>query len=145
MTQTMKIKTDVHRDLTNAMSGKWSAMYRTKMVQFAANNGMNGPVSSINEDDNFFFMGTCDVSTTMSFDVEFIGSSIEKDFEMHDRISPCIQFCFVYTTTIREGEKFSVVRRLRIANYQLQPSDEIEEITSSLDTEALAVVSIIFY
>lgn len=145
MTQTMRIKTDVHRDLTNAMSGRRSDTYPSTMVQFTANNGMNGPVSSINEDENLFYMGTCDISTTMSFDVEFIRSTIEEDFEINKKIGPCIQFCFAYTTTIREGENHSVVRRLRIANYQLQASDEIEEITSSLDTEALAVVSTNFH
>ena len=113
-----------------------------KMLQYIQNNGMNGPVSSFNDDDTLFFMGTCDVSTTLAFDLEFaLGSTIVSEYERDHGISPSIQFCFAYTTTMKNDGTSYVVRRLRVSNFDLEPSDVPEAITSSLDIEALGVVS----
>ena len=142
MTQSLEIKKVANDYFTKTSDQKHDTKYPDKMIQYIRNNGMYGPVSSINDDDNLFFMGTCDVSTTLSFDLQFTsGSTIVSDYEIERNIKPCIQFCFAYTTTIKSEVDMIVVRRLRVVNFNLDSSDTPEAVTSSLDTEALAVVS----
>ncbi len=110
-----------------------------KMTEYFWESGVHGPVSAIDSIANFYIMGTTDVSTTMSFDLDII-SDVDNYIADH-RVDPSIQFCFAYTTTVRKGQGAAIVRRMRVANFKLELSDVVEGITSSLDTEALAVVS----
>ncbi len=153
MTQSLAIDDDMDDALKKTHhSQRNDKKYSRRMLQYLHNNGMHGPVSFIdhdnilffNDDEMLFIMGTCDVSTTLAFDVKFVlGSTIASDFERESGIRPSIQFCFAYTTTIRNGSSndMSVVRRLRVSNFDLPSSDVAEAVTASLNTEALAVVS----
>ena len=121
-----------------------------KLFEYYFNNGMNGPVSvssSSSNDTELYFTGSCDTLTTLSFELDITSNSETIDEfvyvnDSHRKLTPCIQTCFAYTGIEKINGNWSTVRRMRVCTLKLDTSDNTEAITSSLDSEALAVVSL---
>lgn len=117
-----------------------------KLLEYYCNDGLYGSFSSFPRDSELFFTGSCDTSTTLSFELEIVSSSqtIEDYVYVEDRdrlLKPCVQTCFAYTSVVKINGKWATVRRMRVSTHVLHLSDNTEAITSSLNPEALAIVS----
>lgn len=118
-----------------------------RLAEFYISNGIFGAATASPQDEELYLMGACDTTHTLTFDVSICSrNGVVEDTILLDGIheismKPCIQTCFVYTSVIRNGSEWVTVRRLRVLTQELQVTDETESIFSSLDTEALAVVS----
>ena len=114
-----------------------------KIFDYYCTNGLYGPVAATN-DRELFVMGSCDNSTTVSFEIQ-IQSDVIGDYVYADdrdiKLCPCIQSCYTYTSIVNINGSWSTVRRIRVSTRKLELANNPESITMSLDTEALAVVS----
>lgn len=115
--------------------------------KYAVTNGMYGSVTSSTFDDEVFLIGACDQSHSLSFDVKIksqsgdVESYVTVDGTTDYRLIPCIQTCFAYTSVVKNKDQWVTVRRLRVSTLELQLTDNTESLTSTLDPEALVVVS----
>lgn len=120
-----------------------------RLVEFYNSNGIYGGVTASVHDDELYIMGSCDTSHTLTFDLKISSRSgsvedyilLEGVHEIY--LKPCIQTCFAYTSIVKNGNEWVSVRRLRVLTKELTLTDDVERLTQSLDTEALAVVSIL--
>jgi len=118
----------------------------TRLFNYYCSSGMYGSVSPSSSDPELFFMGSCDVSTTLSFELKITSNSNSiDDYVFVDgrggdmQLTPCVQTCFAYTSIVYRDGDWRTVRRLRVCTTKLNLTDITESITSSLDLEALAV------
>ncbi len=124
-----------------------SSGYRLRKCAF--NNGMYGSVTASTIDDDLYLIGACDHTHSLSFDVEICSSSGDvENYVNVDGISdyplkPCVQTCFAYTSVVKSKGEWVTVRRLRVTTNEMYLTDNVETLTNSLDSEALATVSYI--
>jgi len=108
---------------------------------------MYGSVTASTSDDELYLIGACDNSHSLSFDLKICSRSGEvSDYVVLNsakeyQLTPCIQSCFAYTTAVKNNGEWVTVRRLRVLTHALTLTDDVESLTSSLDSEVLAVVS----
>jgi Vesicle coat complex COPII, subunit SEC24/subunit SFB2/subunit SFB3 len=118
-----------------------------KLAEFYHSNGLFGAATTSLQDDELYLMGACDTTHTLTFDLSISSrNGVVEDTVLLDGIheitlTPGIQTCFAYTSIVKNGSEWVTVRRLRVLTQELQVTEETESIFSSLDTEALAVVS----
>ena len=107
--------------------------------------GIYGPVSLSAVDDELYCMGSCDPLSTLSFNVtktERSGIFDDEEYHEYSDSKPVVQASFAYTAVVEHDGGWVVVRRLRVLTYSsLKIAKTTEEFTSSVDTNALAVVS----
>lgn len=140
MSPSMSIKRDIDDDMTQGVAASKSFH---KLFKYYCTNGLCGPVSAALDKDSFL-LGSCDFSTTLSFELQIESETIDDYVSIDDRevkLSPCIQSCFSYTCVLKINGKWSTVRRLRVLTEKLETTNDTESITLSLDSEGLAVVS----
>jgi hypothetical protein len=108
---------------------------------------IHGSITEHGSDDEIYVLGTCDESKTVSFDLEICSNSgrLDETTFVDGRgdmlLSPSIQSCFAYTSIVEYRGSWVTVRRLRVFTKDLDITDDVESIMSSLDPEVLAVVS----
>ena len=147
LSPTLGINKDVYDELRKDDLSTKSNPKKTnnRLFEYFCTNGMFGSVSPTT-DEELFLMGSCDTSTTTSMEVEItsrsgqVGNGYTHD-EDGNEIKQCIQCTFSYTSVVKMNGKWCTVRRFRVSTQRLKVSTYTEEITSSLDSEALAVVS----
>lgn len=120
---------------------------QTSHNRYHKSGGIIGPCTANPYEPDLWHFGTCDLDTTVAFDMEIISSSGELEQSVVDDdgtvmdMPPCIQTCFMYTAVIPNGKnEFKTIRRLRIMTTNLSLADNTEKLSLSLDAEALAVV-----
>ena len=138
------IKQYDHADLI--IEGEVIPSDNDNLLDFYCTNGIYGPVSP-SQDFELFVMGTCDATTTLSFELDIVSDSgtIGDYVYVNDRdkqLTPCIQTCFAYTSVDMIDGCWTTQRRLRVLTHRMNLSDDTEYVTLSLDNEALAVVSV---
>ncbi len=115
--------------------------------RFYQSKGVYGSITSSDNDDGLFFVGACDDSHTLSFNVKICASSgslideVFVDGRGEILLTPCVQTCVAFTTIEKVNGTYVTVRRLRVLTTELKLTDSVETLTLSLDAEALAVVS----
>jgi len=116
-----------------------------RLASLHESNGFFGPLSSSSESD-LVVAATCDNVSSFTFDVDVVSKSGKANERIYlegrgeVEMNACIQSCFAYTSILRSGDDFITVRRLRVLSTNMKMSDNTEDILSSLDAEALAVV-----
>ncbi len=121
-----------------------------RLFEYYCNNGIYGSFSPSSSDAELFFTGACDNANTLAFQVEISSRSQSIDdyvyvegANMSDmRLIPAVQICFAYTSIVMNNGNWTAVRRIRVSTQKLSISSNVEAVTSSLNAEALAVVSI---
>lgn len=94
---------------------------------------------------NFFLLIMQDDTSTVALDLEVLGRI--KDWVYLENygdvlFKPCLQVGFAYTAVLEDrNEGYITVRRMRITTNVLPVAHDTESLYSSLDPEALAVVS----
>jgi len=117
------------------------------LCDFYTSNGIFGSTTSSPDDDELYLIGAVDNSHTISFDLQICSRDGKiEDFASLDsvrefKLKPVVQTCFAYTSVVKNGNQWLTIRRLRVATCELTLTDDVEMLTSSLDLEALAVVS----
>jgi hypothetical protein len=111
---------------------------------------MHGSIATHNSDNEIYVLGTCDKMNTISFELDICSKSgrLDESIFLDGRgdmiLSPSIQSCFAYTSIVEFCGRWVTVRRLRVLTEDLDITDNVESIMSSLDPEVLAVVSLQF-
>jgi len=109
---------------------------------------IHGSIAVHNSDGEIYVLGTCDELNTLSFDLEIVSKSgrLDESIFVDGRgdmlLSPSIQSCFAYTAVVEHNGRWVTVRRLRVLTEDLDITENVESIMSSLDPEVLAVVSL---
>lgn len=117
------------------------------LCDFYTSNGISGSITSSPDDDELYLIGAVDNSHTISFNLQIcsrdgkIDDFVSLDSVREFKLKPVVQSCFAYTSVVKNGGEWLTIRRLRVATYELTPTDDVEMLTSSLDLEALSVVS----
>lgn len=144
--------------------GETSVSSTLALNRYHKTGGMVGSCIANPLESDLWHFGTCDLDTTLAFDLEIVASNgvlgdkvIGNDGEII-KMPPCIQTCFMYTAVIpaakeKEGGEtnhdheeeiesisFKTVRRLRVLTTNLNVAENTEQLTMSMDAEALAVV-----
>ncbi len=139
------LRIDTSPDHTqNMISSKRSTH---ELYKYTNNNGMLGSVTASGIDDELYLVGSCDNSHTFSFDVDICSRSgdvdtyVSIDGVTDFRLKACVQTSFAYTSVVKSRGEWITVRRLRVTTNELELTDNVETLTSSLDSEVLAVVS----
>lgn len=121
-----------------------------RLFDYYSNNGIYGSFSPSSSDPELFFTGACDVANTLAFQVEISSKSQSIDdyayvegASMSDvQLIPAVQICFAYTGVVMNNGNWTTVRRIRVSTHKLSITNDVEAVTTSLNAEALAVVSI---
>lgn len=106
---------------------------------------MHGSIATHNSDNEVYVLGTCDKSNTIAFELDICSKSgrLDESIFVDGRgdmiLSPSIQSCFAYTSIVECCGRWVTVRRLRVLTEDLDITDNVESIMSSLDPEVLAV------
>lgn len=135
----LRIRTSDSLSIDKSQTGKYES------------NGMFGSFTSPPDDEELYMFGAIESSHTNYFNLEIVSKSgkvesfVTLDNGREFSLKPTIQSCFAYTATVLNGNSWITVRRLRVATYSLDLTNNIEELTSSLDLEVLAVVSMILF
>ncbi len=118
-----------------------------QLHRFYQSNGLYGSITALDNDDGVFYIGACDDSHTLSFNLQICASSgslideVFVDGRGEILLTPCVQTCVAFTSIVQIDGKYVTVRRLRVLTKELKLTDSVEALTLSLDAEALAVVS----
>jgi hypothetical protein len=133
--------------LDHSLNKRSSKKSNYQLHKYAINNGMHGSVTASTIDDELYLIGACDHTHSLAFDVQICSKSgdvdnyVNVDGVTDYRLKPCVQTCFAYTSVVKSRGEWITVRRLRVTTNDLDLTDEVETLTSALDSEALAVVS----
>ena len=120
-----------------------------QLNRYCKTGGIMGHCIANPFDTDLWHFGTCDKDTCLAFDMEIISSSglLEDGFVKSDgdfmNMPPCVQTSFIYTAVIPTDDdenKFKTVRRLRVLTTNFTVAENTEQLSLSLDEEALAVV-----
>lgn len=108
---------------------------------------IRGSISTHSDETDFFMMGNCDDMHTLSYDLEIcsktgrLDDGIFVDGRGEMVLAPSIQTSFVFTSVVKRNDTWVTVRMLRVLTLNLQLTESVESLISSLDPEVLIVVS----